>query len=589
MSDIRLISILPQQPVQGVTQPAQPSGISGQSGGVQVQLPVGSVLSGFIINRDPQGNPILRTDKGDVTFATKFFLKIGSEVVIRVESHAGHTQARILTVNGQPPEIAERQSAYAAERDVVIDPAARQQPPAVARPPAPATQARQAPEAAIIVSRPATGLTVTGIVTAPPPTGTPAAAPLPPGTEITLKLVSIAPRPDTPGQPAAPPAFSAPAYAAYGRATGTPPPQATPAAIPPPGADPASPATPVTQARQAVTGAPPAPAAPVTTVPAAPPAGVLPQAPVPPIVVQPGAQLHAIPVAREPGGETVVQTAAGVIRLPASITLPPGSDALFEIVKIDRPATAVAPPPAESLPAPLPELARQWISLQSIFRLLAEPGLTGAAPTLPGLLAPGLPNAPPMTPQAMSAGLMLFVAALKGGDFFNWLGHDNVRRLETGGHGELLRQAESDFSSIARQFSAPAPTQSWQALFFPLAMGGEVQQLRLFVKRDRKKDGEKREKKDEDTRFVVEMDLSQLGEMQMDGFVRRHERELDFDLVIRSHSPLEEAIQREIQAIYQATAELTGYRGQLTFQAVREFPVHPLEEIENPPIGDIFA
>src|SRR5271155_2260893 len=117
MADIRTITILPTQSVQQVqgNSGAGTQGITSLSG-----LTPGTILSGFIINRDLSGNPILRTDSGDITFSSNFFLNIGSEVSIRVENSLAGTLAHILTVNGQPPEIATAQSAFAQEPEVIV-------------------------------------------------------------------------------------------------------------------------------------------------------------------------------------------------------------------------------------------------------------------------------------------------------------------------------------------------------------------------------------------------------------------------------------------------------------------------------------
>jgi hypothetical protein len=116
--------------------------------------------------------------------------------------------------------------------------------------------------------------------------------------------------------------------------------------------------------------------------------------------------------------------------------------------------------------------------------------------------------------------------------------------------------------------------------FFPIAVASELQQTRLFVKRDRKqKENNGILSNEENTRFVLEMDLSQLGEIQMDGFVRNQNNKVQFDLIIRSLTKLSTEIENDILNIYNSIGELTGYKGSVSFQAVKEFPVNPMEEI----------
>ena len=120
MVDIRLITILPTPQVSGISQQSHITG--GGGAGTISALPPGTTLSGFIINRDASGNPVLRTENDDVVFESQFFLKIGSEVEIRVQSSGGNSIARILSVNGQPPEVAEAQSAFGQEPEVIFEP-----------------------------------------------------------------------------------------------------------------------------------------------------------------------------------------------------------------------------------------------------------------------------------------------------------------------------------------------------------------------------------------------------------------------------------------------------------------------------------
>ncbi len=76
----------------------------------------------------------------------------------------------------------------------------------------------------------------------------------------------------------------------------------------------------------------------------------------------------------------------------------------------------------------------------------------------------------------------------------------------------------------------------------------------------------------------------------MDGFVRRREQQhTQFDLVIRSLNPLPDPVQRDILQIYNDTGAITGYKGGLTFQTVREFPVNPMEEVAAHDTGAVVA
>jgi hypothetical protein len=77
------------------------------------------------------------------------------------------------------------------------------------------------------------------------------------------------------------------------------------------------------------------------------------------------------------------------------------------------------------------------------------------------------------------------------------------------------------------------------------------------------------------------MDLTNLGQMQMDGFVRRNAEKTQFDLIIRSHTALSKEAQQDILQIYNDTGAITGYSGSIIFQTSKDFPVNPMEEITS--------
>lgn len=598
MADIRLINILPTQATQGVQQPQQISfGTGGSTVGTLASLASGSIISGFIINRDVSGNPVLRTEKGDISFETNFFLKIGSELVIRVENRAGNTLAHILTVNGQSPEVAETQSGFANEPDVIVGQrlGGDGQKPALQAPIQEAasgqTAATQAPRAES-QTRPI--ITVTGILLTPPQSETPQPPPALPGTQLTLKIVSLVSAEPVPPSANAPTQQVPASYAAaYSKAAGALP--ANPAPIPTTLVQ-ITP-SPATQTALPVAQQPPVSPVATESVALSAPATVAPQSVAAQAVIpkpEVGQLITTTVTGREPSGETLVQTPVGIVRLQAGIALPPGSKVTFEITQIAQPATTQAAlANASQTPAPLVTLARQWDTLQQIFQVLTGPDgpLRDGIESLfapPSLVASSPQGQASVTPQSISAGLMFFMTALRGSDFRNWLGKNTVQWLEDRGHEALIRKGEAEFVTLARPFTQVEPHQ-WQTLFFPLAVAGEWQQARMFVKRDKRQPHPGKQSRDEDTRFVVEVELSQMGELQMDGFVRKQESKVEFDLFIRTHVPLHPQVQQDILNIYSQTGELTGYRGQLVFQAVKDFPVSPLEEVIAQGLNDLMA
>lgn len=571
MVDIRLITILPPQPIIAQPQVAQQATTQGTS--ILAQLPTGSLLSGFIINRDGAGNPILRTEKGDVLFTSNLFLKIGAEVVIRVQNNAGKSSANIVSVNGQTPEtIAAQQTSPDENQDVISN-----------RQTAPNSPANTASTAAKL---PTIGATLSAIITTPTYNAQAANLPeLPPGTALLLTVEGGEAYTNRPG--AASPANQL-------LATLTPNNALLPEDV---GLDAAI-----------FSGAKTAPAAtatttlqPSATLPAPTPTNT-PTVKLPSQLAIPTAQTATIAASNvqaasaqisAPLGQnliatvlpntsneptTLLQTSLGVVRVAQAINMGAGTQLQLRVASVSAPNsyTITLANSTPTLPlAPLSELSGKWDSLQQILHVLGEGNTAQGASALANL--PSV-STDVFKPTTLGNQTLFFLSALKGGDFEGWIGKTAIRKLEDKGYSSLVRKAEGEFMSIARQWAEVAQPNQWQSLYLPMVIQGEVQQVRAFVKRDKKKNEEGEEENAEDTRFVLEMDLSQLGALQMDGLVQRKEQSLQFDLVVRSHQPLDAQLEHDISHIFQETAEITGYRGQILFQTTAHFPINPLEE-----------
>ncbi len=106
----------------------------------------------------------------------------------------------------------------------------------------------------------------------------------------------------------------------------------------------------------------------------------------------------------------------------------------------------------------------------------------------------------------------------------------------------------------------------------------ELQQARLFIKKDAKGKRSSPESK-EGLRFIVEVELSELGDMQLDGFVKKKDKDTRFDLMVRTLKPMADKYRQEISRIFSDAAEITGFKGQIQFSREEHFPTLPLDEL----------
>ena len=292
-------------------------------------------------------------------------------------------------------------------------------------------------------------------------------------------------------------------------------------------------------------------------------------------------------IGHEQSGESVVKTALGTfkISLPGSgaqspaQAFPVGTNFSLQLDSVQAPNSTL---PSQAFNSPLPtepasigELSSQWRGLQEAMQSLAQTHPNAAAQLLDTII--------PKPGAKMAATTLFFLSAVRGGDIKQWLGQRNVELLEQMGRGELMRKLGSEFNTI-RQFYTDSPSPNWQAIFMPVFDGEKWQQAHLFLKREPQ--GAEATSQ-EGTRFVMEIELSKIGPMQLDGLVKKKQkRTAQFDLIIRSQQALRTKDRDEIRQIYRTASEISGFGGGVTFQIGQPYPVQPLQEIltHNPDV-----
>ena len=665
-------------------------------------VPNGTTVEGFVVNRDGQNNPILRTPLGDILIKSDFFLKTGSTIVFRVDNTQA-SRARIITIDGLTP------SEYAAEN---IRPAAtdsvRQSLPsaataytdgetiaplpseqntfslpikAVLLASTPATKAVPSPTTAITQDsagssaspraleplQAGTVLKLTVLKATLPAFTSPApvvnaasiAAALVGDATVAHSTASTATTNPSPIHPTLTTNITpSPPTIAPALASGTPIsaqsvlPAAVDTALTPVTHSPASFATPPLPSGAPVgTDSPPSSSAVVNAAPATPqpvlpvlqaatllaslsPSPTIPDSAVPlPDTTAPAP--HATPQNQQPAPSLVLQTlpatsAVSAYRSAGHLIAPlPSSSFPTPVSTIHNSASRETPSPQESpliatvigqeadgatilqtpigtlkthLPQPLPAGTELTISLAPES---ARATTDQAAITLSDTLDQAASfardwksladaaqwlrtNDPQIWQQItqqwaqpnvkLTSDLLFFIAAIKGGDVAAFFGKRASQTLESKAL-DLLGKLRSDVSQL-QQLAGESPGKSWSMLILPVMIEGHIEQARFFY---RQESGEKEQqagkKNGPQHRFILEVDLSHIGSLQMDGFVRSGHEKRIFDLILRSEKPLLDAITRDIRTIFDNALSATGYHGQLSFQQGSQHFVRPLAQV----------
>lgn len=170
-----------------------------------------------------------------------------------------------------------------------------------------------------------------------------------------------------------------------------------------------------------------------------------------------------------------------------------------------------------------------------------------------------LQNIVPQTGTKLSSQMLFFLNALRGGDFRSWIGDTPARLIERERPG-LINKLGNEFQAMGK-LADEQSSGDWRMAMIPLYHNEQVERIRLYQRRARKRDDD-----DEDgKRFILDFSLSKLGHLQIDGLVKSDSSRVD--LIIRTEKSLGHKAQVEIAQIYNEAAELTGLGGGIAFQS----------------------
>ncbi|MDB5405985.1 MAG: hypothetical protein JWL84_897 [Rhodospirillales bacterium] len=250
----------------------------------------------------------------------------------------------------------------------------------------------------------------------------------------------------------------------------------------------------------------------------------------------------------------LVATPLGVLAVTPRLAAPSGSLLLLAAPDLVAPPLGIADDRA-----PRPE--KGWTSLVG-----ALPALEHASPALAGQLRADL--APQAGGDRLAATFLFLIDALRPGGPA-WPGALVAKALAAGGHGDAAAGLAENLGE-ARRIAAASATGAWQVFMLPFVEGPMLQPLRLYLKR---RDQSRRDAAGESARFILEFELSRLGALQLDGFVRPRR----LDLLLRTKAPLGAALESAVERIFHDRVAAAGLGGTIDFATVARFDIAPLD------------
>ena len=277
------------------------------------------------------------------------------------------------------------------------------------------------------------------------------------------------------------------------------------------------------------------------------------------------------------GGGLLVRTDLGLLKMDTASTLPSGTLVEVEVLGpasrpdagLSAPASASAHlPAAGDVSALLHQLGQSWPAMAEAIAAVqtVDPAIAQQV-VKPKVPAPNL---------QLTNTFLMFMAALRGGDIRGWFGDEAAKTMERAGQKNFLSKLVGDIGELAK-LADDTPPGEWRPMPLPFFDGKGLQQIWMFTRQQQSEDGD-----DEDgdqnpgTRFVIELNLSEMGGLQLDGLVQ----EKRFDLILRSRQELPQSVRRDLSQIMETSLGSTGYDGSLVFEA-GDFPVNPLADVER--------
>jgi len=268
-----------------------------------------------------------------------------------------------------------------------------------------------------------------------------------------------------------------------------------------------------------------------------------------------GQSMTGVVIGRSALGQSVVQTHAGPIAVSTPTPVPTGTTITFQV---EAPLPDSAPEVARAVASKAGQVilgTRSWPEAEEALKTLSDTHPAAAQHLINALI--------PRPGTSLGSQILFFIAALRGGDIRGWIGDAPIRALQRL-RPELATKLRDNFGTIAK-LSDDSSSAEWRAYPVPLLNGAEIDLIRFFVRRI--PEDEENDETDEEhgTRFVVDVELSRLGRLQLDGLI--HDKHKRFDLIVRTDERLPANVQNGIREIFSQTSEWTGTEGGVTFQA----------------------
>jgi len=173
----------------------------------------------------------------------------------------------------------------------------------------------------------------------------------------------------------------------------------------------------------------------------------------------------------------------------------------------------------------------------------------------------------PQTNANLPGILLFFFNAFQQNGVPGWLGNTATNRLGKSGKSDVLNKLIAEMQQAGGMAYDPT-IGTWRSYPLPIYNDQQFHMLNLYVHQDHQRQQQQGNGKVDasKTRFLINMNMSRLGALQLDGLSQRKQ----LDMIIRSERALPAGLPDELRGTYTRTLEALGLTGNILFQTGRK-------------------
>ena len=175
----------------------------------------------------------------------------------------------------------------------------------------------------------------------------------------------------------------------------------------------------------------------------------------------------------------------------------------------------------------------------------------------------------------LTASLAYFISAVRTGKAANWTG--TLFNEQAFSNRERFSEQLQDDFSFMQKASEPSDT-GWRGFFLPLLDENHLSIIQFFLRNENNRKHQAKIKKDNDAvQFLLEVNLTTIGTMQIEGRIKNKE----LDLIIRTRKFLKGPLKQGIERVFVKTLSTSELVGKLTFRVHSKLPPLPIDKLNG--------